>query len=204
MLKRDIKLEDITYCMLVKMKNEDTTSNQFALEDITKKDSNISAAYLDVLSTHRHQQILLNVANHPNTTKETLLSMYGPAQYNWVNNVVVKRVGSKKLKSYENNKTFHNQELIYKGNAFKGKHKICKVVRIFEDNDFVDVSFGDSTRATVAIELLEKEYFNVCDGNKKILSVCDDINNAQDTADSLGASIKRIKKIIKPFKECLK
>ncbi|WP_152633281.1 hypothetical protein [Aliarcobacter butzleri] len=102
MLKRDIKLEDITYCMLVKMKNEDTTSNQFDLEDITKKDSNISAAYLDVLSTHRHQQILLNVANHPNTTEKTLLSMYGPAQYNWVNNVVVNRVGNKRLKSYEN------------------------------------------------------------------------------------------------------
>lgn len=99
MLPREIKIEELTYCNLLKMKNSDSTKDYLDLEFISKH-KDIKPSYLKELSTHKHPQILLNVANNPSTTEDTLLSMFGMKQYKWVNDVVLQRVGLEKVSDY--------------------------------------------------------------------------------------------------------
>ncbi len=65
---------------------------------------NTSGPTLEKLSSHHDKQVRLNIANHPNTATETLKKMHGANQHNWVNMVVVERVGLQEMKNYINEK----------------------------------------------------------------------------------------------------
>lgn len=73
--------------------------NDLVVQEVSRH-KNILSDTLDALSVHHDTQVLLNVANHPNTLIGTLKKMYGIHQYNWVNSVIVKRVGLEVMRKY--------------------------------------------------------------------------------------------------------
>lgn len=83
-----ISNEESNTVLLTVLLDELADNKNILIVEAVSKNIHTSSATLDKLSKCNSTQVLLNVANNPNTDINTLESMYGIGQHQWVNNII--------------------------------------------------------------------------------------------------------------------
>lgn len=99
------ELEQIGYETNPSVLDKLANSENFIIVERVAKNTHLSLETLKRLSKSSSHQVLLNIANNPSTPNEVLLDMYIPInQYQWVNRIIIDRVGEDAVKEYYSQK----------------------------------------------------------------------------------------------------